>query len=330
MSTPPAGDHIIFKVCINCAFDTLQYPDRPRHRGPSCRCPECGVYSFVIACSECLFENSAECPLTQLLNRKHDVHEGEIEDEGPRGRPWECSWEKEDEAANESEGFHQVSESSNEEELSTEQQWPVNCTDSRAAPNQPGNLGDPEASICPQCCQQQCRTCKPGYMNLIVDMKEFSMTFAEEMRLCTLCEHQLCPSSALVVMLQCRECAHKKCPGCSQTVDTLGEDWCMCCRCEKRLQGLAAGFAASDEDEMCQEQIVEDSKSFMGSQARKDSDEKPQAGSANTQGASEKQDTVSYIIGEDRGFPAWLVGEDGSEAPASRMRRAHKRVRWSD
>jgi hypothetical protein len=34
------------------------------------------------------------------------------------------------------------------------------------------DLGDPDAGFCLQYYQQQCRTCKPGYMNLIVDMKE--------------------------------------------------------------------------------------------------------------------------------------------------------------
>jgi hypothetical protein len=202
MSTPLAGDHVIFKVCINCGFDTLQYPGRPRHRGPSCRCPECEAYSFVIACSECLFESSAECPLTQLLNRKHEVHEGEIENEGPRGRPLKCSWEKEGERVSEDDkvGGPSRNQSSNDEKTAL---GIDNQAEAATAENEPEDLtlGLAEADVCPQCCQQQCRTCEPGYMNLIVDMKEFSKTFAEEMRFCTLCEHRQCPGSALVVML---------------------------------------------------------------------------------------------------------------------------------
>jgi hypothetical protein len=137
-------------------------------------------------------------------------------------------------------GCHQVGESSNEEELSTEQQRPVDSTESRAAQNQPGKLGDSEAGICPQCCQQQCHTCKPGYMNLIVDMKEFSMTFAKEMRLCTLCEHQLCPGSALVVMLQCRADVHTKSVPVALKLWILWGRICACAvgarRCCKGLQ----------------------------------------------------------------------------------------------
>jgi hypothetical protein len=41
----------------------------------------------MIACSECLFESFDECPLTQLLNRRHEVHEEKQENEVQRG--WE-------------------------------------------------------------------------------------------------------------------------------------------------------------------------------------------------------------------------------------------------
>jgi hypothetical protein len=275
----------------------------------------------MIACSECLFENSAECPLTRLLNRKHEVHEGEIENEGPRGRPMTCSWEKEGESVSEDD---KVSGSSRNKSSNDD-----NHAEAVTAENEPEdlNLGLAEADICPQCCQQQCCTCEPGYMKLIVDMKEFPKTFAEEMRHCTLCEHQQCPGSALVVKLQCRECAHEQCNDCGKMVDTLGEDCYVCCRCEKKTQEHADEIPASGGDQLHQEEVVEDSKNFTGNQARKGGETEPQAVGANTQSA--REEPVSSNTGGDRGFPAWLVGEEGAEASATRMRRTNERVWWS-
>src|ERR1700753_648824 len=77
----PSGGHLIFKICISCNFDTLTYSNRPRYEGLSFRCLECEAYTFVIACSKCVFESSEECPLSQLLDRKHEVHKGSSEDE---------------------------------------------------------------------------------------------------------------------------------------------------------------------------------------------------------------------------------------------------------
>jgi hypothetical protein len=53
-------------------------------------------------------------------------------------------------------------------------------------------------------------------MSIIVDMKEFSKTFAAEIRFCTLCKHGLCPGNGLVVFLQCRDCGHSVCGVCEQ------------------------------------------------------------------------------------------------------------------
>lgn len=63
-----------------------------------------------------------------------------------------------------------------------------------------------------------------GYMSITVDMKEFSKTFAPEIRFCALCEHGLCPGSELVVFLQCRDCGHIVCEVCKAKEDRLGED----------------------------------------------------------------------------------------------------------
>lgn len=70
-------------------------------------------------------------------------------------------------------------------------------------------------------------------MNLVVDMKEFSITFASEMALCTMCEHWLCPGSSLVVLYRCRECGHEGCDDCATSGDGLGEEWVACCYCAK-------------------------------------------------------------------------------------------------
>jgi hypothetical protein len=64
-------------------------------------------------------------------------------------------------------------------------------------------------------------------------MKEFSITFASEMALCTMCEHWLCPGSSLVVVCRCRDCGHEGCDGCAINDDGLGEEWVVCCSCVK-------------------------------------------------------------------------------------------------
>jgi hypothetical protein len=97
MSLAIAGDDIIFKVCLKCGFDILKYANRARHQGPCFRCPECKSYTFVITCSECMFENSPECPLTQLLGRKHGIYKEDGDEEELRGRPCRSNWEQEGE-----------------------------------------------------------------------------------------------------------------------------------------------------------------------------------------------------------------------------------------
>jgi len=97
MSLAIAGNHIIFKVCLICGFDTLNYANRPRHQGPCFRCPECDSYTFVITCSECMFENSPECPLTQLLDTEYGIHNEDGDEEELCERLWRVNWEQEDE-----------------------------------------------------------------------------------------------------------------------------------------------------------------------------------------------------------------------------------------
>jgi hypothetical protein len=97
--------------------------------------------------------------------------------------------------------------------------------------------------FCTQCSQARCSTCKPGYMNLVVDMKEFSITFASETALCTMCEHWLCPGSSLVVLYRCRDCGHEGCDGCATHDDGLGEEWVICCCCAKMKGGNEVAVA---------------------------------------------------------------------------------------
>jgi len=70
-------------------------------------------------------------------------------------------------------------------------------------------------------------------MNLVVDMKEFSITFASDIKLCTMCEHWMCPGSLLEVLYRCRECGHQGCDDClaGRRPDEFGEEWCVCCEC---------------------------------------------------------------------------------------------------
>lgn len=99
-------------------------------------------------------------------------------------------------------------------------------------------------------------------MSLVVDMKEFSKTFAEELKLCTLCKHWLCPGSALVVFLRCGECGHEQCQECSKSVDEKDEEWYTCCLCEaeskagkiaipeSKVEGSSCKTASSRDNEV--------------------------------------------------------------------------------
>ncbi len=60
---------------------------------------------------------------------------------------------------------------------------------------------DPRGDACPHCRQELYRTCEPGCMSTIVNMKEVSKMVAAEIRFCTLCKHGLCPGSGPVVFL---------------------------------------------------------------------------------------------------------------------------------
>lgn len=117
---------------------------------------------------------------------------------------------------------------------------PPNSTKHPQPPTPPKELPTPAETprtLCTQCGQARCSTCNPGYMNLVIDMKEFSITFASEMALCTMCEHWLCPGSSLVVLYRCRDCGHEGCNGCATNDDGLGEEWVVCCCCAKAKGG---------------------------------------------------------------------------------------------
>jgi hypothetical protein len=106
-------------------------------------------------------------------------------------------------------------------------------------------------------------------------MKEFSKTFAEEMKFCTLCEHSLCPGSALVVLLQCRYCGHEKCDFCSKRVDALEECY-SCCQCAKAVDEIAEDIAVSDDDETAPsagQEGVEDSRRVIEIELREIAEE---------------------------------------------------------
>jgi hypothetical protein len=70
-------------------------------------------------------------------------------------------------------------------------------------------------------------------MNIVVDMKDFSISFASDIKLCTMCEHWLCPKSELEVLFRCRECGHERCERCVTKDDEFGEEWCVCCKCPR-------------------------------------------------------------------------------------------------
>jgi hypothetical protein len=155
-----------------------------------------------------MFESSAECPLTQLLSTKHEIHETNSGDEGARRRPSRCSWEyeiEEDEKDEYGDCNRQFQRSRSSKDFSWEDSNPSSKegdhqddpTEQPATQeqNDKEDSRNPEGDACPYCRQENCRTCEPGYMTVIVNMKEFSKTFAGEMRLCTLCRHGLCPGA---------------------------------------------------------------------------------------------------------------------------------------
>lgn len=65
---------------------------------------------------------------------------------------------------------------------------------------------------------------------MIADMKEFSIHFASEIKLCTMCEHRLCPISSFEVLFRCRECSHEGYEEYGVTQNEDGEKWCVCRR----------------------------------------------------------------------------------------------------
>ena len=183
-----------------------------------------------------MYESSGDCPLTQLLGRKHDIHEAGNKDEGVRELPRKCNWESEekDEAEEECEdGSPPMPEG---EQGNTPEESPTREKDDDQ------DSASTRKNLCSQRSQELCRTCEPGYMKIIVNMNEFSKTFAEELRLCTLCDHGLCPGSRLMASLRRRKCAHDECGDCPTRADKMGEDWCVCCGCGKGKDEFVVGF----------------------------------------------------------------------------------------
>jgi hypothetical protein len=149
-----------------------------------------------------------ECPLTQLLERMLEIHEADGDDEELSGRPRRRSWEQDskddkEEECSQSADFaeeqsREVAASSfrkgEQQEHHAEQAAPhedpsqkyinqeetkINDTkleDTEQEDNNENSLRDPRADVCPHCRQELCRTCEPGYMSIIVEMKELSKT----------------------------------------------------------------------------------------------------------------------------------------------------------
>jgi len=151
-------------------------------------------------------------------------------------------------------------------------------------------------------------------MKIIVDMNEFSKTFADEIRLCTLCDHGLCPGSEMVASLRCRECGHYECNGCSRHVDEKGEEWCVCCSCgtgndefggEPHRNVGAENVSPRHQDGLQTSQTSQTSWQSEGTECV-------------------QSHSVSSSTRADCGFSVWLVGGGVLEAPATRMQPLQK------
>lgn len=183
---------------------------------------------------------------------------------------------------------------------------------------------------CPDCGHQRCQTCEPGYMNLVVNMKEFSKNFAEEMKVCTLCEHWLCPGSALVVLLRCHECGHEQCQEYRKSIDEKDEEWYSCCLCEVRsrasmiavpeskVEGTSCKMASSMDNEVLKVAVEN------GTEARKGALE-----TLTARGEYESDDEQINMVQlsiRKPDFPEWLVGGDRlSPATKSHGKQRHRK-----
>ena len=254
------SDHIIYKQCISCGFNTRNKPNGYRE-GLGYFCPTCHTPNFHITCSLCKFESSDDCPLTQLLAR---ASEEEPKISSLRASiPFQFDDDDSNEQALTSLGLKNDQQNEDTEDLGalTEKETifdtsaPQSTSTWDISPNQEEGQAEeveivlekePSSSLlsstapqvfCEHCTQPLCPTCRPGYMNLIVDMVDFPVCFASEIRLCTMCEHWKCPKSEVVVLFRCRKCGHEGCKVCFRLGKERGgeeEDWCVCCICRSK------------------------------------------------------------------------------------------------
>lgn len=181
----------------------------------------------MTACSICEFRYNTDCPLTLLLAGNQQGNDAKNKDT-KRG-------ERKESQPNESFHLGAIVERA-ESNLKEEETQQASTTES----SQTSNDTSFPVSACNQCRQIRCQTCKPGYNNFIVDMEDFSKTFGDGVRLCTMCQHWLCPGSELVVIFRCRVCGHDGCESClggesAEEKEREGktEQWYICCICEE-------------------------------------------------------------------------------------------------
>jgi hypothetical protein len=256
----PKSDHVIYRQCISRGFNTRNKPNGYRE-GLGYVCPACHTPNFHITCSFCKFESSEDCPLTQLLAWKSEEEPinsplrastpfrfDENDSSEQPSTPIELKKGQQNEDTKDSSALEENStifgtsapESMNTCEISPnleEEQGGGLEIVSEKEPSPP--LLSPAAPqvSCEQCTQPLCPTCPSGYINLIVDMADFPVSFASEIRLCTMCKHWKCPKSKVVVLFRCRECGHEGCEACFQLGKERGgeeEDWCVCCMCSRK------------------------------------------------------------------------------------------------
>lgn len=110
--------------------------------------------------------------------------------------------------------------------------------------------------------------------------------------------------SGLVGLLRCGDCDYDECNSCLGRMDELGEDSCVCCRCENEAEEFAEETRGSVGTEMNdQKDVVEDSKFVDQDEIDLGLQEHPIFTSCPKVGYA-----ASPSTGRARGFPKWLVG----------------------
>lgn len=246
-------NHRIFQICLQCGYDTLRFSERPLPRGPTYRCPECEAHKFITSCSICEFERSSDCPFTQLLEKSLTAKvEDSDEVNEQRGRSRSRSGSRVDKHYEElSATLEEVALESTKKKATKFKRAPTGYPPRSSQIKDQESAGSIttllsraaedkklEPETCEDCRQAQCTSCKPEFRDLVVDMGDYSKTFAEDFRLCTLCGHGLCPGNQILVHLRCRDCGHNCCDGCSVTLRNCAngegvEEWCVCCKCQE-------------------------------------------------------------------------------------------------